>query len=76
MLLMVVTLAVIAMLQIMLLPCACAAGQIKVNAGLTLDGLILARVALAVVRRERNLHWTFYLVLAATSIIWIPMVWD
>ena len=74
--LMVATLGVIALLQSQLLPCACANGKVKVNAGYTLDGLIMARVALAVIRQERNLHWTVYLVLAATSIIWIPMVLD
>ena len=69
-------LGLIAVIQSQFLPCACANGKVKLNAGYTLDALIMARVALAVIRRERNPHWAIYLVLAASSIIWIPVVLD
>jgi hypothetical protein len=60
--------------QMMLLPCLCAAGDVKVNIALAVDAAFVGRVLLARVLRQTNGDWVIYGVILATSCVWIEWV--
>jgi hypothetical protein len=60
-------------LQTLFLPCMCSMGAVKMYVGLGLDLLIGTRMLIAWYRHETNRDWIFYLVLALTSVFWIPL---
>ena len=59
------------MLQMVILPCLCAQGGVKTQLGGMLDFLVLIRVLIAWVLREKGNTWIFYAVLLYTSPFWI-----
>lgn len=60
--------------QMMLLPCLCQAGVVKVNIALAVDAAFVGRVLLARVLRQTNNDWVIYGVILATSCVWIEWV--
>lgn len=66
--------ALIFVLQSLFLPCLCAKGTAKMAIGIGVDLLVLGRVLLAKLRKETNRDWIVYLILAASSVIWISAV--
>lgn len=62
------------LLQLVTLPCLCAKGAVKWDLGCTLDFLVLVRVLVAFLQRERGNTWIFYAALLYTSPIWIVFV--
>jgi hypothetical protein len=59
------------LLQLIVLPCLCYAGTLKVSAALIVDALVLARAVLAKARHERDRGWVFY---AALPFLIVPVL--
>ena len=44
------------------------------NAALLFDGLVVLRILVAALRRERNRFWIFYSFLCLTSFLWVAVL--
>jgi len=44
------------------------------NIGLAVDAMVLTRLVLARIFKETGNGWMYYLGLAASTIIWVPMI--
>ena len=66
----------ILVLQMLVFPCLCATGEAQVRMGLALDALFLVRLLVARMLREKNRSWVIYTLLLASSLLWIPLIFD
>ncbi len=59
------------LLQFILLPCLCYEGTVKMQIAGVVDAMVLVRLLLARIRRERGRGWIFYAIL---PFLIIPMI--
>ena len=52
-----------AVLQAALLPCLCNRGTVKMQIAMAVDAMVLIRILIARIRRERGMGWVFYTIL-------------
>jgi len=67
-------LTIIFLAQGVVLPCLCAKGTVKMEIGMGVDLIVVLRVLIAKLRREKGRSWMIYLLVAASSLEWIPMI--
>jgi len=67
-------LVLIAFLQLIFVPCMCAKGQVKIMMAFSLDALFIIRVVIAYVIKEEGRAWIGYLIVLASTIIVIPLL--
>ncbi|MHC4388267.1 MAG: hypothetical protein ACYSX1_06635 [Planctomycetota bacterium] len=60
-------------LQSIVHPCLCQIGTAKTVFALVFDALILARIVVAKLRKEKGKGWLFYAILLYTSPAWIEL---
>lgn len=61
-------------LQVISLPCLCCAGHVKLTIAFTFDALMLLRMLIAGLRKEKGRVWIFYLILIYTSVVWVELL--
>tara|TARA_B100000609_G_scaffold197469_1_gene194912 strand:+ start:789 stop:1091 length:303 start_codon:yes stop_codon:yes gene_type:complete len=59
--------------QCVFLPCLCAEGTAKINFAIVFDVLIVLRIILAKILKQRDKGWIFYLIMIYTSPLWIEL---
>jgi len=57
------------LLQVLLLPCLCYRGTVKMQIALAADAIVLVRLLVARIRRERGNGWAFYAILPFLAIL-------
>ena len=60
-------------LDAMLLPCMCNIGTAKMQVALVFLALVVLRIVIARLMREKGKGWIFYLVLLYSSPLWIEI---
>ena len=60
--------------QATFLPCLCPTGAVRIKIALAVDLVVFVRVLIAMLRDENGRGWIIYLLLAASSLFWIPLI--
>lgn len=60
--------------QMLFLPCLCDIGEAKVHFALIFDGLIVLRLIVARLLKQKDRGWIFYAILLYSSPLWIELL--
>ena len=69
----IVSLVILVFLHLLLMPCLCAQGNVKLGTALGLDLMLGLRIVWANIRAERSRMWILYLTIVTASMVWIPL---
>ncbi|MHC4872546.1 MAG: hypothetical protein ACYTFY_11940 [Planctomycetota bacterium] len=72
--LLLVLLFVVLLGQMIVLPCLCRMGALKLEAGLYLDAFILVRIIIAKILHTKGKGWLTYVIMLLASFVVIPLV--
>jgi hypothetical protein len=62
------------MLQSMFLSCACNRGSIRMMAAFGFDGLMVLRIIVVKLLKQKDKGWIFYMILIYSSPVWIRLL--